>query len=216
MSKAGRRLLTGAAAALLLALAVGSASATRLSINEPNIRLVWSSLEFRNSMIERVVRCQVTLEGSFHSKTILKIREALIGHLTRANIAACAGGDASVLTETLPWHITYESFAGTLPTITRLSILIVGAGFRIRYGTVEGSNICLARTRVERHAGGWFNVTRPENFLKLRTFTMDPSRTIPLINDPSFGCSFTTLSLEGTAQVYELGTTEQEVLLKLI
>jgi hypothetical protein len=115
--------LTALIAALLLASAVGTASAGRLSTNEQFIRTTWSSLEFESPIVR--VRCPVTLEGSFHSRTIPKIiRTLLIGAITSVRIfnERCTNGRAGV--RGLPWHVTYEGFTGTLPNISAILLLL--------------------------------------------------------------------------------------------
>ena len=47
-------------------------------------------------------------------------------------LGACASGSATLLTETLPWHVQYASFAGTLPNITAVRYNIIGFARRIR------------------------------------------------------------------------------------
>jgi hypothetical protein len=114
--------LTTLIAALLLASAVSAASASNLSIEPQNIRTTWSSLEFVSPIV--TVRCPVTLEGSFHSRTMPKVMRLLIGAVTRVTIKrdSCREGEASITG--LPWHITYEGFAGTLPRITAIRLLL--------------------------------------------------------------------------------------------
>jgi len=99
------------------------------------------------------VRCPVTLEGSFHSKTTSKVAGQLVGYISRVTVgnASCTSGHSTALTETLPWHITYEGFTGTLPRITEIHILLVGAAFRFE---LLGS-FCLARTTTTEPAEGW-------------------------------------------------------------
>ena len=71
--------------------------------------------------------CPLTLEGSFHSRTISKVCGQLVGYITTANFAMCSGAaQARTLTETLPWHVRYESFEGTLPSITGITFQIIG------------------------------------------------------------------------------------------
>jgi hypothetical protein len=63
------------------------------------------------------------LEGTFHSNTIAKVANSLIGYITRAtfNTPGCVQEEGStralVLQETLPWHIRYSGFIGTLPNV---------------------------------------------------------------------------------------------------
>ena len=132
MRTSAKLCFTALAAAILLASAVSTASAGRLSVSNQQIRTVWSSLEFVGTA---TIRCRLTLEGSFHSRTITKIRETLIGHITNARFNACTGGRAWAangvevaplgrLNNTLPWHITYEAFEGTLPAIEAVRLLL--------------------------------------------------------------------------------------------
>ena len=111
-----------AAATLLLAGVAASASARSLSTSEQSLRATWSSVEFAGS--GATIRCRVTLEGSFHARSISKVRGALAGAVTRAIIGhPCTGGEAwadngteseplGTAPNKLPFHITYESFQG--------------------------------------------------------------------------------------------------------
>lgn len=145
------RLPTGAlAAALLLAAAVGTASANRLRFSNQSFRIVWSGLVFvePNAPMRPIgLSCPVTMEGSFHSATISKVRSSLIGYITKAITAPelCFGEQDPRLFirngtqifldgntyESLPWHIQYDSFSGTLPAITGVRVGIVGMAFLI-------------------------------------------------------------------------------------
>jgi hypothetical protein len=109
-------------AALLLAMAISAASARSLEVSNQNIRVTWSSLEYASSLV--TIRCRVTLEGSFHTRTMAKVARSLVGAITRAPIdnTNCTNGQAS--NQGLPWHMTFESFTGTLPNITGVQILI--------------------------------------------------------------------------------------------
>lgn len=110
-------------AALLLCAALSTASARNLSIGSQTLRATWSRFEFAISSI--TVRCQVTLEGSFHSRTVAKVARTLIGAITRVNIneGACTGGQIRS-SRPPPWHVTYEGFTGTLPAITSVLVLL--------------------------------------------------------------------------------------------
>jgi hypothetical protein len=128
-------LLTAAALASVLT----TASARNLSFTTQNFRIVWAPLTFTEGGIFNV-RCNVTLEGSFHYRTIIKAPRSLIGFITRAivNRPTCvtnAGFEAQAATwngtelilgaataNTLPWHVTYEGFNGTLPNITGVRV----------------------------------------------------------------------------------------------
>jgi hypothetical protein len=137
-----RRGLTGLAAALLLALAVSSASARNLSVNEQGFSIRWSALELNTSV--GTVRCPITLRGSFHRRTITKTNGLLIGAITGATVndALCTNGRLTVLTGTLPWSIHYASFAGTLPRIDSIRLHIRNIALQNDIGGQE----CLFRT----------------------------------------------------------------------
>jgi len=180
------------AATFLMAVAVGSASANRLSISNPNFRVTYRSLEFTEANGEiGTVKCPVTLEGSFHSGTIRKVEHALIGHVTRASVAAassCTGGSATVLQETLPWHIQYMGFTGTLPIIQSVRLLLAGAAFKLHIRLLF-EFFCLARTETNQPAGGEALVEGGGNLTNL---TPDPNASIPLTSAGGSGCPSTS------------------------
>ncbi len=125
--------LTALTVALLLSAAVTAASAGRLSISNQNIRVTWRSLEFGSSVV--TIRCPVTLEGSFHSRTITKVHGTLIGAVTRMAIKNESCTNGVVEASLLPWHLTYENFIGALPRISDVDILLS----RFRFGlTIPG------------------------------------------------------------------------------
>ncbi|HZV73609.1 MAG TPA: hypothetical protein VFF79_07835 [Conexibacter sp.] len=139
MRTRSKLLLAGLAATLLMALAVNSASANNISISNQFFRVVWSPLNFIGEGSSVRVTCNVTLEGSFHSRTIAKTIGALVGYVTRGIAGGCTENSATVLTATLPWHITYEGFSGRLPTIARIRLLLRHSAFvtQIFGGLVE-------------------------------------------------------------------------------
>jgi len=136
-------------AALIATVALGTmvstASAGRLSISNQNIRVTWSALEFESGG-GITIRCSVTVEGSFHYRVSAKIAGSLSGYITRAIVRRpCTGGTAwdyngtevnevlgGTFANSLPWHMTYQGFGGTLPAITSLIDVLSGARHRIR------------------------------------------------------------------------------------
>ncbi|HEX7289688.1 MAG TPA: hypothetical protein VF250_01065 [Conexibacter sp.] len=139
-----------------MALFVVVASARSLSTSSQQLRAVWNPLSFTEPF-GGSVSCSLTLEGSFHSRTLAKINYSLTGYITRAAVgtAGCTGGEVAFLSETLPWHTRYFGFEGTLPNITRVLILISGAAFRIR----NPNAVCLftARENTTEHILGRLN-----------------------------------------------------------
>jgi hypothetical protein len=188
--------LTALMAALQLATAVSTATARTLSVSNQNIRATWTSLEFASGNL----RCQVTLEGSFHSRTIVKVARTQIGAIDRAIVKeeSCLFGVVRPRTETLPWPITYESFTGTLPSISsvllllsRLRVQLVIPGFCTGdYGQVIG-NIT-----------GRANLTGGE----ITSLEMVEGRNTMTLVSGSFGCP-AMKRLIGSGTVVLRGTT---------
>jgi hypothetical protein len=189
MRNHSKLVLAGLGAALLMALAVSSASANRLSTSSGNFRSTWTSLEFASSEEGGfgTVRCRVTLEGTFHSRTISKVEKALIANITRASVAAptCTGGNATILQETLPWNVRYNGFKTRLPEIKTVRLLLIDASFRINIRALFEFN-CLTRTKLEHPADG-------EVILEPTTGTVinlqpDPNLSIPTTSAGGAGC----------------------------
>jgi hypothetical protein len=133
--------LSALLAAMLLASALSTASARNLEISNQRFRVRWSSIEFRSSLVTE--RCQITLEGSFHSRTFAKIARTLLGAITRIDVfeSRCTNGIMRA-EKPPPWHVTYEGFTGLLPSIAtirlllqRFQFLIETFGTRCKYGT---------------------------------------------------------------------------------
>jgi hypothetical protein len=149
MRRLHKLLLTTLAATILLAAATNTTSARNLSVSNQNFRIVWRELQFGG-----IINCEVTLEGSFHYRTIVKRERALIGWITRGIIRhPCRSnemwidngsevilGGGTAVKSTLPWHLTYETFLGTLPNITGIRLLL-----RFPSLVISEPGICLAR-----------------------------------------------------------------------
>jgi hypothetical protein len=149
----GRTILVVVGATVLLAALVGTASAGRLSTSSLGIKATWARINFTGG--GGTVECEVVVEGAFHERTISKTRGTLSGFLTSARITRCSRGAVTVLSETLPWHLRYDSFTGSLPNITSVRATIVGVAFRIRE-PVFGIE-CLSRTTAEEPGNIVFN-----------------------------------------------------------
>jgi hypothetical protein len=195
-------LLAAMTATALMALAVGSASAGRLSVDEQNFRITWTSLEFVNASLGVRILCPTTLEGSFHSRTIVKVARSLIGYVTSAgfNESACRNGSMTVDRTSLPWHVSYETFSGTLPNITRIQVLLRNFTGRLRIGVVQ----CTLRTgniKFELETG----VREGENW--------KPDNLIPGTEEAQ--CGEIPVVFSGTGRVTRLNATTR-ILLRLI
>jgi hypothetical protein len=202
MRTSAKPVLTALVAALLLASVVSSAFARNLRVSSRTFRVTWSSLEFAEPVTRITMRCQVTLEGSFHSATIAKVERLLIGAITRANVKeeSCTGGRDRPNNETLPWHVTYENFTGTLPNISTVGLLLSRVSFNIEMPLVCTGRYGISTDNISgsaaREAGGGITTLSPvrgRNFATLE-------RTIS-------GACPTRVSFEGTGATFVLGTT---------
>jgi hypothetical protein len=178
-----QRLIAAGVVAFVLAVSVGSATANKLSLSNKAFRITWTSLSMVAGEFE--VECVITLEGSFHSATITKTRGSLIGHITRANVGRCGGAgrvyalngaevlSGRVVSNTLPWHVKYDSFIGRLPRFEAVVVAIVGASF---LGEIFGFN-CLYRSTA---AAPWYGhfIVNPEG--RIIGFTSHETSPIPL------------------------------------
>jgi hypothetical protein len=155
MRNRSKLLLAALTATVVMGLAV-DASATRIESSSQRFRIQWTTarpLIFATTGGIRV-SCPVTLEGSFHSRTISKVSGQLIGYTTRAQVGSgeppCKGGTARANTETLPWHQQYNGFIGTLPRIRGIIQTLVGSRFEVLTG---GLNCHPTTTQREPAAG---------------------------------------------------------------
>lgn len=153
----------GLAAVLVLALGVGSASAARgFAISEAlNITATARAMSFGPA--ESPIVCEVVRRISLH-RSVTKTAGNLLGFVTEATARNCRGGLVRMLSETLPWHIVYLSFSGTLPNATRAQVMIREIAWLEEYnsglsrclwvGEVPGeANITTRRIRTFSYGG---------------------------------------------------------------
>lgn len=131
-------LLIVVGASLLLA---SAASAGRLSTSSQQLRATFARIEMGGEA--GIAICALTLEGSFHERTTAKVAERLVGYVTSATFGGCSTGSATVLRESLPWHVRFQGFTGTLPNISSIRAKIVGAGVSVRENL---GIVCLIRS----------------------------------------------------------------------
>lgn len=170
MRHIGRLMLTTCAVGLASAVLGAGVSASTLAIYEQPFALTWRSLSFESS--GRTVSCRVTLQGSFSSTSFSK-SVGRVGVVNRASLESCTGGTATVLTEGLPWTLSYRSFAGTLPEISSVSLGIVGLAVQAASGGIT----CLARSTEE--SPFVVNMDR-ETIGAISEVAVDEAHTIPL------------------------------------
>jgi hypothetical protein len=190
--------ITALAAASVLAVCVGAVSANRIAQSNQTYRATWSSLEFVSAFA--TVRCPVTIEGSFHSRTFSKVAELLVGYTYRAAAGTCTGGTVTIRTETLPWHVRYNNFTGTLPNIVSAGHRIVGVGFviealgtRCSYSSTAASPMkSISNRNTATHA--------------VESIRIDETAVVPL-GSGSFTCSSSGRIAGTTNTVVVPGTT---------
>jgi hypothetical protein len=85
-----RLLLALTAAATFMAAIGTTASARNISISEQRLRANFRELIFRSSS-GVALTCSLTLESSFHSRTIAKVVESLVGYITGGAFGGCRG-----------------------------------------------------------------------------------------------------------------------------
>jgi hypothetical protein len=201
------------AAAALLAAATSTATANRLEISNQGIRVVWSNVVLGAlGGGGNTLTCRVTLEGTFHSRTIVKVSGALIGYITRARVqeAACRGSEnipnakATVLQETLPWHIDYLGFVGSLPNPSPQYALL-NTAFRIFELPLGATCLYSGTTR------GIFERVEPGGEGRLRadeTFGVPKASGSTLCPNPG--------SFRGTSETVTVLGTSTPIILRLI
>jgi hypothetical protein len=198
--------LAALVAAGLIAMAAGAAFAGRLSLSGRTMRMTWARLEFtvmQEGEIPYTMECPVTMEGSFHSATIRKIPRALVGYINRVAAGSCPAPFSAVpLRETLPWHVKYVSFSGTLPRITAISLMVIGQHWRLSAGAMR----CLFRTTEADPAVGTTAVGAGG---ALSGLAWNPEELIPYINREPLECPFfTEMRMRGTSgPITQVGTT---------
>jgi hypothetical protein len=206
-----KTLLALLAATVMLTAFSSVASAGRLSVSSNLFRVTWRSLEFESAALG-TVRCPITLEGSYHARTMAKVNGALVGYITRAGIgtAGCTGGRATALAETLPWHIRYRSFVGTLP---RIAEIVEDAYAAIRVNATASGTEC-----------GWIPPTNIRPMRIIRGVIMIGSGIIEVLRGlgviPITGPGLCALAGEGNIAgegvPTVLGTTSTKITVTLI
>jgi hypothetical protein len=202
MRKHTTSVIAAIAATLLLSIAVGVASANRIAQSEGRFRQVFPELHFGEGTTpgSNDVVCSVTMEGSFHSRTMSKVLEALVGYVSRAIVSStCTNGSARVFTETLPWHIRYGGFTGRLPEITGINLRLIGSRFSIHSNSL--GTTCTSTTSAANPAKGIVHVEQPGG--AARTLETEGNAGIPT----GFECLFVTGHFIGNSELFVLGST---------
>ncbi|HEX7291735.1 MAG TPA: hypothetical protein VF250_11480 [Conexibacter sp.] len=187
--------------AIIAAACASTAAGRNLELRGTTFRAQFESLVLRT---DSETLCHVTLEGSFHSRTFAKVLGSLIGYVTTARLGTCGEGRATILTVTLPWHVTYAGFAGTLPNISEFATHVIG----LSLSTQNRLAVCLVTTTAGE----------PVSMRFLRFLESGALRDVELLGSIRTGAE--CLGIRATLTTFrevitQLGTTNQ-VSLRLI
>lgn len=211
MHRHARRLSAAFAATLAVVLALSSAAAaTRFSVSSQTMKMTWNPLEFRAPGV--TVRCGVVVEGTLHARTFPKIIGNLVGNITTAfAVRPCTNGTAwiyngseaneilgGVLVTSLPWHVTYEGFVGTLPRPGRVKLSVSRARFMLRATVFGVTLLCVYTTGT--NGIPVFDVNLSEATGEIQNVAAEGS-----IRSETGGCPSGTLGGSGRVEVPILG-----------
>jgi hypothetical protein len=143
------------AATAILAALTSAATAGRFSSTSQTLRATFAAVRLSGAF--GTSECALTIEGSMHTRTFAKTAGSLIGYVTSAALGVCSRGSATILAASLPWHVRYASFSGTLPNITRINDTVSGVQFQIRepaFGVTCLASGGTALGNLTREAGG--------------------------------------------------------------
>jgi hypothetical protein len=222
MRTRSKLVLAALVATACLAVAVGTANARRIEFSEQHIRAVWSieRAHFKGSNAAFAIECELTIEGSFHSRTLSKVCGQLIGYITVAEAPnLCIGGEIAILNgveplpgggtapNTLPWHVRYHSFSGTLPTIERIRIQIIGAAILMWDALIE----CLYQSTAAKPLFAILHIVAGT----LTTLQWDETSPIPLKIELRFPCP-AEATLAGSSNTFEVQRRTTRVFVRLV
>lgn len=170
----GRRLCVAACTALALALFISGATASRsieMSVAEGELESITAASEAMTLTASAMrITCKVTRLIAIHRR-MSKTPGTLAGRVVRFVFSSeCEGGEMLFTALHQPRHITYVSFAGTLPNVSSARLRIVGFG--VQASVFGGFFRCEYLGDVELTTVG----------SPIGEFTYDESRSIPLVS----------------------------------
>jgi hypothetical protein len=195
---------------------VTHASANRLSFSSLTFRAVITPLVIEQEILGSPVKCNVTLEGRFFERWFYKTRGTRIGLIERAILRRpCEGATKALIlngserfeerestVNTLPWSIYYESFSGTLPSITDVNMWVVGFSVLLRNDLIpEFPSRCLYLAREQEP----MRVTMQREAFGSGTVQFIANGLIPLIRPE--GYCWGSVALRGTGSEVVPGTS---------
>jgi len=126
-------LLVVISATVMLGALVSSAWARNLEVSSQTGTILWRRMDFAGGF--GTIECEIKLSRSFHARTFTKTVNSLIGYVTEGTILRCSRGGITINQASLPWHLRYRGFTGTLPSITGIADTVTGAEWTFREPT---------------------------------------------------------------------------------
>lgn len=227
MGRRSKLILASLLTTLCLAVVVSDASAHRFEIHEQNFFMTWPAAEqlrfINNEYI--AIECEVLLGGIFHSRIFSKVSGSLIGeiHVTQKEPCTTRPGErfglmwildqverqeGVELPESLPWHIRYDSFTGTLPAIVTMKWQLIGASFLLQ--GVFGIR-CLFKSTAERPL---FLIAELKANGEIERVRVDETKPIP--KKPEFELCPATVTLRGRALIYNTTMGGENLTVRLV
>ena len=188
-------ILAALTAALALSLSASLASArTGISVSPTATTLTLTNLELEGG-IGTPVRCNVTMDAALHERTSKSVG-SLAGFADIAvSTGGCSEGNAGILVGGRrvtgaqgPYHVTYRSFTGTLPSITSVTLRVNAVTFWIE---LPGVADCLTNGAV--NIDGSTTGGNPATGMRVT------AQNIPLTGD--FLCIFSSGTMNGTGNL---------------
>jgi hypothetical protein len=204
---------------VLVALVVAVAMVILVAASAPGNELSTSSRQFTlrweaesepmgiDLFHEDFGECEIILAGEFHDTYIVKSSAVPLGQIDLITIETCPEWFV-VESADLPWHIEYGSFAGTLPAIDAIRLLLLDAVMLVDLGEFR----CGLRTELSnaiyleavREAGG-----------ALTGATLDSDTGISMYDLPLSAACFLMepMRLAGTASVEDGAMSDVDITL---
>jgi hypothetical protein len=183
-------ILTAFAAVLALSLSASIASArTGIAVTPTSTTLTLINLNMDASGID--VQCNVTMDAALHARTNKSVGSLAGFADITVSTGACTEGNAGLLVGGRrvtgaqgPFHITYASFRGTLPSIESIRLVVNDVTFWI---TTPGGTDCLTNGAVDINGDSTGGTTVEGMNVS--------AQSIPLSGD--FACNFSSGTMEG-------------------
>src|SRR5829696_2197809 len=132
---------------MLLAALVAANNGINFSVAEGELgRVRFDARALTFTGAETPIICEFAMATTLHG-AMSKVAGTLVGSAFGLTISRCEGGGGIFRVLALPWHISYQSFVGTLPSITALGLRINGVSLLLE--AFAGIVRCLYRGNID-------------------------------------------------------------------